>query len=608
MTTAHNNSTAQQVLQNVFGYADFRHQQANIIDELVAGNDVFTLMPTGGGKSLCYQIPALVLDGVGIVISPLIALMQDQVDALKILGVNAEFLNSSQDYQRQQQIEQQLLNGELDLLYIAPERLLTERMQNLLLRTNIALFAIDEAHCVSQWGHDFRPEYQQLSILHNIFPNTPRIALTATADQRTRDEIVDLLALHQAKQFVHSFDRPNIQYRINDLPNAKERLWDFISSEHNDDAGIVYCLSRKMVESTAQWLSAKGRVALPYHAGLANEVKAQHQQRFLQEEQVIIVATIAFGMGIDKPDVRFVAHLNIPKSIEAYYQETGRAGRDGQPANAWLAYGMQDVIKLKQMSQNSDGNELFKQITQRKLNALLGYCEVSSCRRQALLQYFGEQLDTPCGNCDNCLTPPITWDGTLAAKKALSTVYRTKQRFGVTYQIDVLLGKTTPRIINFGHNQLSTFGIGEELSAQAWQGVFRQLISMGFLSVDMEFGALKLTEQARPVLKGEQQIQLREQSKKAKAAKQKRSPKNSQAITDLTPQDTSLFEQLRAQRTLWAKDRGVPPFVIFHDATLIAIAQAKPNTAAELLTINGIGASKNDLYGEEIIAIIAQSL
>jgi len=608
LTTALNNSTAQQILQDVFGYADFRHQQANIIEELVASNDVFTLMPTGGGKSLCYQIPALVLDGVGIVISPLIALMQDQVDALKILGVNAEFLNSSQDYQRQQQIEQQLLNGELDLLYIAPERLLTERMQSLLMRTNIALFAIDEAHCVSQWGHDFRPEYQQLSILHSYFPNTPRIALTATADQRTRDEIIDLLALQQAKKFVHSFDRPNIQYRINDLPNAKERLWDFISREHSEDAGIVYCLSRKIVEATAQWLSDKGRVALPYHAGLANEVKAQNQQRFLQEEQVIIVATIAFGMGIDKPDVRFVAHLNIPKSIEAYYQETGRAGRDGLPANAWLAYGMQDVIKLKQMSQNSDGNELFKQITQRKLNALLGYCEVSTCRRQTLLHYFGEQLATPCGNCDNCLNPPSTWDGTLAAKKALSTVYRTNQRFGVAYQIDILLGKTTPRIINFGHNQLSTFGIGTELTAQAWQGVFRQLISMGFLSVDMEFGALKLTEQARPVLKGEQQIQLREQSKKSKAAKPKRSPKNNQAITDLTPQDNSLFEQLREQRTLWAKDRGVPPFVIFHDATLIAIAQAKPNTAAELLTINGIGASKNDLYGEEIIAIIAQSL
>lgn len=594
-------NTAKSVLQNTFGYTDFRHQQAKIISELIHGTDVFTLMPTGGGKSLCYQIPAIVLHGVGIVVSPLIALMKDQVDALKLQGVKAEFLNSSQDYEEQRRVEHLITSGNIDLLYVAPERLLSDHFLSLIDKTTIALFAFDEAHCVSQWGHDFRPEYQQLSIISHRYPNTPKIALTATADMKTRDEIVQVLNLSGAKTFIHSFDRPNIQYRISEQKNSKEQLLQFINTEHTNDAGIVYCLSRKSVETTAQWLCEQGKIALPYHAGLPSYIKDNNQQRFLREDGIIIVATIAFGMGIDKPDVRFVAHLNLPKSIEAYYQETGRAGRDGMPANTWLAYGMQDVIKLKQMASQSDGNEQFKFITQRKIEALLGYCEVSSCRRQVLLNYFGEALAEPCGNCDNCLNPPVTWDGTSAARKALSTVYRTGQRFGVGHQIDVLIGKKTAKIINLHHDKLSTYNIGTDLTAIAWQTVFRQLISMGYLAVEMDYGALKLTEKARPLLKGECAIQLKVQKyKKPKPAQHKK-----QAIeSDLSAEAAVNFEKLKQQRALWAKERNVPAFVIFHDATLMDIARINPQNSTQLLNVNGMGKTKLELYGEQIIALL----
>ena len=597
-----NINTAKSVLQNTFGYADFRHQQSNIINELINGADVFTLMPTGGGKSLCYQIPAIVLQGVGIVVSPLIALMKDQVDALKLQGVKAEFLNSSQNYEEQRRVEQLIVSGNIDLVYVAPERLLSDYFLSLLDQAPIALFAFDEAHCVSQWGHDFRPEYQQLSIISSRYPNTPKIALTATADLKTREEIVQVLNLANAKIFVHSFDRANIQYRISEHKNSKEQLLRFINSEHQNDAGIVYCLSRKSVETTAQWLCEQGKTALPYHAALATEVKDNNQQRFLRENGIIIVATIAFGMGIDKPDVRFVAHLNLPKSIEAYYQETGRAGRDGLPANTWLAYGMQDVIKLKQMASQSDGNEQFKFITQRKIDALLGYCEVSSCRRQVLLNYFGETLAEPCGNCDNCLTPPTTWDGTSAAQKALSTVYRTGQRFGVGHQIDVLTGKVTPKITSFKHDQLSTFNIGNELKAMQWQTVFRQLISMGFLAVEMDYGVLKLTEKARPLLKGECSIELKVQ--KYKNTKPTQNKKQS-IENDLTTSELASFDKLKQQRALWAKERNVPAYVVFHDATLIDIARTAPKTLSQLLAVNGLGKTKLELYGDKIIALLS---
>ncbi len=502
---------AHEILKRRFGYSNFRLNQGDIINALLAGRDVLTLMPTGGGKSLCYQIPALLRNGAGVVVSPLIALMQDQVNTLQQLGIRAAFLNSTQDTNTRQEIETALRRGELDLLYLAPERLLTESTLRLLDDVPLTLFAIDEAHCVSQWGHDFRPEYQQLSMLHKRYPNVPRIALTATADARTRQEIIEQLDLHESAVFINSFDRPNIRYSQNEGQNAREQLWHFLENEHPADAGIVYCLSRKKVEAIAEWLQGKGRIALPYHAGLPNEVRSEHQARFLREDGVIIVATIAFGMGIDKPDVRFVAHLNLPKSIEAYYQETGRAGRDGAAANAWLAYGLQDVITLRQMTHASDANEKYKQITHHKLEAMLGLCELTTCRRQALLAYFDEQYDEPCGNCDNCLQPPQTWDATVTAQKALSCVYRTGQRFGVNYIIEILTGKKNDeRILRLGHDKISTYGIGHDLSATDWRGVFRQLIARGYLSVDIEgYGALHLTEACRPLLRGEVELALR---------------------------------------------------------------------------------------------------
>jgi ATP-dependent DNA helicase RecQ len=593
---------AQQILKDIYGYADFRLNQQAIIAALLAGQDVLALMPTGGGKSLCYQIPALVRSGVGIVVSPLIALMQDQVVALKQLGLRAEFLNSTLDFESVQRIERALLAGELDLLYVAPERLVTDRMLNLLeitrARAGLALFAIDEAHCVSQWGHDFRPEYQQLYILAERFPDVPRMALTATADLRTRQEIISQLKLENAAVFINSFDRPNIRYLIQDGQNARQQLWDFLEANHPEDAGIVYCLSRKKVEDTATWLSQQGRIALPYHAGLSAELRHKHQERFLREEGIIIVATIAFGMGIDKPDVRFVAHLSLPKSIEAYYQETGRAGRDGEAANAWMAYGLQDVISLRQMMDASNLPEQQKRIEHHKLESMLGLCELTTCRRQALLDYFGETGSAPCGNCDNCLQPPETWDASLAAQKALSCVYRTGQRFGVAYVIDVLLGKDEERIKQNGHNKLSTFGIGQDLSAAEWRTLFRQLIALGFLNVDLEgHGALYLTENARPLLRGEERLSLRRERKTEK--KKARIKANAEQPIRWT--DQPLWDGLRRVRTQLAKEHGVPPYVIFHDATLREMLTQRPRTLAELGLISGVGQRKLATYGQAFL-------
>ncbi|GAD89307.1 ATP-dependent DNA helicase RecQ [Vibrio halioticoli NBRC 102217] len=587
------------VLKNVFGYDSFRHQQQEIVDSVVSGQDVLTLMPTGGGKSICYQIPAIVRSGVGVVVSPLIALMKDQVDALRQVGVSCAFLNSTQDRYEQMEVEALVTRGEIQLLYVSPERLLMERTLNLLEQSNLSLFAIDEAHCVSQWGHDFRPEYQQLSILPQRFPNVPRIALTATADERTRQEIISQLQLGNAKVFVHSFDRPNIRYHVSEKSNAKHELWDFIEHNHPQDAGVIYCLSRKKVEETAAWLAEKGRVALPYHAGMSIEQKNQNQQRFLREDGVIIVATIAFGMGIDKPDVRFVGHLSLPKSIESYYQETGRAGRDGAPANAWMAYGLQDLVMQKQMLESSDGSAQYKQVQVGKLNALLGYCELSTCRRQTLLGYFGETLAQPCGNCDNCLHPPKTWDGTQAAQKALSTVYRSEQRFGVTHLVNVLLGKSDDKIKRFGHDNLSTFGIGTELTAEQWRGVFRQLIAMNYLKVEGMYNNLKLTELCRAVLRGEQSIEFRElrKSKKKKASSTKKS-------TALSEQDSGVFEKLRELRASLAKTQNVPAYIICHDASLAEIALQRPDSLDALGQISGFGEAKLAKYGEAIVQLI----
>jgi ATP-dependent DNA helicase RecQ len=593
---------AHHILNTVFGYSQFRHHQAEIVATVLSGGDALVLMPTGGGKSLCYQIPALLRDGVGVVISPLIALMQDQVDALQQLGIRAAFLNSSQGATQQQAVEQAVADGELDLLYVAPERLLSERLLNLLEQTPLALFAIDEAHCVSQWGHDFRREYQQLSILHQRFPSVPRIALTATADARTREEIISQLELGDAAVFINSFDRPNIRYTISEGNNARDRLWQFISSEHAGDAGIVYCLSRKKVEAVAEWLAAKGRMALPYHAGLSDELRREHQQRFLREEGVIIVATIAFGMGIDKPDVRFVAHLNLPKNLEAYYQETGRAGRDGQPADAWLAYGLQDVITLRQMLQGSDAEEQFKRIGQAKLEAMLGLCEQTGCRRQALLAYFDEQLTEPCGNCDTCLDPPETWDGTEAAQKVLSCIYRTGQRFGVNYIIDVLTGKEDERVQRNQHHQLSTFAIGTDKTAVEWRAIFRQLLAQGFLTADMEgYGVLRLTEKARPLLRGELELRLRHQRKGKKQVKAK-------VASNLSNEEAVLFESLRDHRLTLARERNVPPYVIFHDSTLQQMAQCQPQSEHDLRAISGVGEKKLGEYGVGFLAVIEQYL
>ena len=589
---------ALEILRNTFGYRDFRGDQQDIINHVLAGNDALVLMPTGGGKSLCYQVPAMIRPGTGIIISPLIALMQDQVSALLQLGIRAAFLNSTLPAQTVRETEQGLLNNDMDLLYIAPERLLQERTLALLERTQLALFAIDEAHCVSQWGHDFRKDYLALDQLQQRFPSVPRIALTATADERTRFEIRERLGLEQAKVYISGFNRPNIRYRITTRLEERKQLLQFLETEHQGDAGIVYCLSRKKTEAVAEWLTAQGRTALPYHAGLESRVRYRHQQRFLQEEGIIIVATIAFGMGIDKPDVRFVAHLDLPKSIEAYYQETGRAGRDGAAADAWMVYGLEDVVKLRQMLETSDAEENHKWVERHKLNAMLGLCEITSCRRHALLQYFGEESPARCGNCDTCLHPVETWDGTTAARKALSCVYRTGQLFGARHLIDVLLGKENDKVKKFGHQRLSTFGIGEELNMEQWRSVFRQLIARGFLSVDLKgFGSLLLTDQSRPLLQGEAQVFLRKDDRIKK-------PSRKQRKTPLQASDPELFEKLKACRKQLAVTQGLPPYVIFHDTTLVEMTQRLPSSPDELLQVSGVGAHKLEQYGEDFLAVI----
>ncbi len=589
---------ALEILRNTFGYRDFRGDQQDIINHVLAGTDALVLMPTGGGKSLCYQVPALLRPGTGIIISPLIALMQDQVSALLQLGIRAAYLNSTLPPQTVRETEQGLLNNDMDLLYIAPERLLQEHTLALLERTKLALFAIDEAHCVSQWGHDFRKDYLALDQLHQRFPSVPRIALTATADERTRFEIRERLGLEQAKVYISGFNRPNIRYRITTRMEERKQLLDFLETEHQGDAGIVYCLSRKKTEAVADWLTAQGRTALPYHAGLESGVRHRHQQRFLREEGIIIVATIAFGMGIDKPDVRFVAHLDLPKSIEAYYQETGRAGRDGAAANAWMVYGLEDVVKLRQMQEQSDADETHKRVERYKLDSMLGLCEITSCRRHALLQYFGEESPARCGNCDTCLHPVATWDGTTAARKALSCVYRTGQRFGARHLIDVLLGKENDKVRKFGHQRISTFGIGEELGMEQWRSVFRQLIARGFLSVDLKgFGSLLLTDRSRPLLQGEAEVFLRKDDRIKKTTRKQRK-------TPLQVNDPELFEKLKACRTQLAVKQGLPPYVIFHDSTLVEMTQRLPSGPDELLQVSGVGAHKLEQYGEDFLAVI----
>ena len=596
------------VLAGTFGYHSFRPPQDEVIATIAGGDDALVLMPTGGGKSLCYQVPALLRAGTAVVVSPLIALMQDQVQALNQAGVRAECLNSALGAQEARDVQARLAAGELDLLYVAPERLLMPGMLAQLERIPIALFAIDEAHCVSQWGHDFRPEYLQLSVLAERFPGVPRIALTATADERTRREIIARLSLDDARVFISSFDRPNIRYRIEQSRgSARDALLRFIRSEHPGEAGIVYCLSRKRVDEIAHWLGTQGITALPYHAGLDADTRRTHQARFLREDGVVIVATIAFGMGIDKPDVRFVAHLNLPKSVEAYYQETGRAGRDGLPADAWMVYGLQDVITLRQMLAGSDGDEAHRRIEQHRLNAMLGLCEITTCRRQALLAFFGETLPEPCGNCDTCLEPPRTWDATVVAQKALSCVHRTGQRFGVNYLVDVLLGKDDERIRRFGHDRQSTFGIGTELGATEWRGVFRQLVARGYLDVDAAgHGGLRLTDACRPLLRGEDELWLRPEPPRRTGSRRSSSggARDTGARLFTSPADIALWEALRERRTALAREQGVPPYVVFHDATLAAMVQERPDSAQALAEIPGVGARKLERYGDAFLEVI----
>ncbi|MEM8563189.1 MAG: DNA helicase RecQ [Pseudomonadota bacterium] len=592
-------TTAQSILNSVFGYTEFRPPQAEIINTVIEGEDALVLMPTGGGKSLCYQIPALVRSGCAIVISPLIALMQDQVSALRQLGVSAACLNSTMTADEVRAVESQLVSDALDLVYIAPERLTQDRTLSLLAQSQLSLFAIDEAHCVSQWGHDFRADYLQLNLLQLHFPEVPRIALTATADERTRAEIIDRLELRNARQFVSSFDRPNIQYRIALKHNARSQLLRFIKSEHAGHAGIVYCMSRKKTEDIAGYLQEQGLQALPYHAGMHAEERTANQNRFLREDDTIIVATIAFGMGIDKPDVRFVAHLDMPKTVESYYQETGRAGRDGQPATAWLIYGLQDIIKLRQLMTSSIGSDSFKRAEQHRLNAMLGLCEITSCRRQALLAYFGELYPDKCGNCDCCLDPADTWDATEAARMALSVVYRTGQRFGVNHLIDVLRGSENDKIFQFDHHQLAVHGVGSQLDANQWRSVFRQLVAQAFLSVDIDgYGALRLEEKCRPVLQGTQPVHMRRDPAPKRTAK-------AQTRTALPDDlDIALWEALRDCRRQLAEAQGVPPYVIFHDKTLQEMCRDQPQNAHQLGRISGVGERKLNKYGDDFIRVI----
>ncbi|ABI56224.1 DNA helicase RecQ [Alkalilimnicola ehrlichii MLHE-1] len=603
--TAESADPALTLLHRVFGFRGFRGQQGEIVRHVSDGGDALVLMPTGGGKSLCYQLPALLRPGVAIVVSPLIALMQDQVRALSQAGVRAASLNSTCGLEELRTIEQDMRRGELDLVYMAPERLMTPRMQELLQQVPIALFAIDEAHCVSQWGHDFRPEYLQLSVLHERFPRVPRIALTATADARTRQEIVRRLGLDEARQFLSSFDRPNIRYRVTPRRNARDQLWRFLETEHPGDAGIVYCLSRRKVDDMAEWLNSKGRPALPYHAGLDAATRQRNQQRFIEEEGLIVVATIAFGMGIDKPDVRFVAHLDLPRSMEAYYQETGRAGRDGLPATAWMTYGLQDVITLRQMLDSSEAGEAHKRVERHRLEAMLAFCEHTACRRQSLLGYFGEDLPEPCGNCDTCLEPVETWDATEAARKALSAVYRTGQMFGVAHLVDVLRGRETDRVRQFGHHRLSVFGLGADMEAGQWRTLFRQLVALGLVEVDLDgYGGLRLAERCRPVLRGEQPLHLRRDPAPARARRKRAVPETPFA----RPEDEQLFDALRVCRRELARDQGVPPYMIFHDSTLREMVELRPDTLDALAGINGVGERKLSLYGDDFLGVVREHL
>lgn len=592
------------VLQSVFGYSSFRDRQEEIVSEIIEGRDALVLMPTGGGKSLCYQIPALIREGVGVVISPLIALMQDQVDALETAGVRAAYLNSTLSYEEASRIERAVLNNELDLVYIAPERLVTERCLNWLSKAKIALFAIDEAHCVSQWGHDFRPEYIQLSILHEYFPEVPRIALTATADAHTREEILSRLQLENSRQFISSFDRPNIRYCIVEKENGRHQLLNFMTSGHPGDAGIVYCLSRKKVDETVAFLVENRINALPYHAGMDAQTRSVNQSRFLREDGIVMVATIAFGMGIDKPDVRFVAHLDLPRSMEAYYQETGRAGRDGNPATAWMSYGLQDVVQQRRMIDESDADPEYRRIQVGKLDALLGFCETLTCRRVRLLEYFGES-SSPCGNCDTCLSPPVARDGTQDMQKLLSTIYRVGQRFGAIHVIDVLRGISSGRVLQWRHDQLSTFGIGAGQNAAEWRNVLRQAVAAQYVWVDMdEYNALKLSELARPILKGEKTVLLRQYQKPERKRKEKAQPEFSRQA--LPPSEQKLFEKLRWWRMEIAREQNIPAYVIFQDSTLREIALAKPATVDELKQISGIGDKRLTQWGEDIVRLVRE--
>ena len=595
-------ATPRDVLKRVFGYDSFRGQQQAIIAHTVAGGDSLVLMPTGGGKSLCYQIPALLRDGVAVVVSPLIALMRDQVAALQQAGVKAAFLNSTLGFEEDRAVEQRLRAGDLKLLYVAPERLLGGRTLALLESLPLSLFAIDEAHCVSQWGHDFRPEYRQLTVLHQRFPSVPRIALTATADAPTRGEIVERLGLEDAPIFVCGFDRPNIRYHVVPKSNPREQLHRFLSREHAGNAGIVYCLSRRKVDKTAEWLCLRGFDALPYHAGMSTLQRDANQERFLRGEGVVMVATIAFGMGIDKSNLRFVAHLDLPKSLESYYQETGRAGRDGLAADAWMTYGLQDVIALRQMVDGSEAGEARKRLEVQKLDAMLGYCELTGCRRQAMLDYFGETLRQPCDNCDNCLDPPETWDATEAARKALSCVYRTGQRFGAGHVIDVLLGKDSERVRSLHHDRLSTYGIGTELDIKQWRTVFRQLVAQGFLSVDAQaYGSLTLTPSSRGLLRGEQRLELRRDARAPLTPRHRGAP-----AASVPPSAEELWQALRAWRRELAERHGVPPYVIFHDASLAEMAARRPQSLAEFADIPGVGEKKLQRYGQAFLEVIAR--
>lgn len=595
-------TAALEKLNKVFGYAEFRFNQSEIVESVIAGGDALVLMPTGGGKSLCYQIPALLRNGTAIVISPLIALMQDQVIALQQTGVRAEFINSTLSYEESERIQDELLSGELNLLYMSPERLLQQQTFKLLHKSKISLFAIDEAHCVSRWGHDFRPEYMQLSKLHEEFPDVPRIALTATADQRTRDEIIHQLGLQDAKLFINSFDRPNINFSISDKKNGKKRLIDLIKRKHARDSGIVYCLSRKRTDSFAEDLKQAGFTALPYHAGMSAEQREFNQNRFLREEGIIMVATIAFGMGIDKPNVRFVAHVDLPKSVEAYYQQVGRAGRDGLPSTAWMIYGYQDVISMRGWINDSDAPDQVKRIEHEKLNSLLGLCETIECRRTKLLEYFDEiPKSEQCGNCDNCELPPTTWDATEHARKALSCIHKTGQRFGISYIVDVLTGVDSDKIKERAHNSLSVYGIGKDLSKTAWNSVIRQLILSQYIHVDVErYSVLSLREECRPLLKGEEEFRLRELPKGTKAKKQYASS------TVVKPEHEVLFELLREERLSLASEFGIPPYAVFHDKTLLAMAEHQPQSEEEMLAISGIAEFKFNKYGENFLEVIEE--